>query len=1313
MKSINNVKFSLETLLTKTEALVLPPVEENSTEVDSKKWLIDKIGKILDLVEDLMPDEAHRCYQEAFETFRLLGKIARSYEKEREINTQLASAIANGKRDNLTKKLEIITMKDTLLNAKLLRRKNTTLNMFQVPTIDIGVNASAFLVLGAQKLPESRMTRMLESYEVIDTRRHTIHVVNEDGESEEVKVNAQVVTRGLKGDPVVYAQLAAEPLSKKDEIGWIKHEYSKKMLEKGIKLDFGEGPVGYEPAIASASQMRQHIVVFVRKDYVIPQKYIDGFVCPDDASDEKKAEFDAFIEKLHSLRGMDALCEMTSSGAYLESYYGKSVAMSTFEARMGTALTSTKTLGNNIKAKEIGNALFPWTDEIEEEYTKYYQSAKDSKGNPLLSDETIAKFVAMIEFNWKNEKVDGQNLITDDAVIRGFAELGVKLSRDEIIGKLVQFRWAGVKGTALVVPRSLLENCMLPDGTHPYSGYDLIVENSSWKYSPHVKYWNGKMTPEFELVALSKEKYSNFFNYQFWAALDGDMNNELSIVENGKSLVDKAFNYGKDIVTNPEIAKAYWGVKSLSENKTEGIGIDDYEDAQTTSMARAIDAFDDIIFDRSFRHKTFNRLIKPRDQMAYGKIPVEGANRFVISDPTVFLRTDLAQPRLKKDGTPEFDYEGNPMFDIVITRMDQVAMRGPVDCYWGDKAGEAVLFRSPCVHPGEPQRVNLVGLDSIPEYIDTAYGRIDTKDLFSRMKNIVVINCFSCILDALGGADTDGDTVLVVTDPLIVELRSLRRAPKLVKVTAEKFKEVMNRENLAKFLIRSLRDNGIGRITDIGTAWRDIELMVYHMPNPKNGEFRLPVSVRDALRDAARSAADLLKKENNLDKVEKRAAEYTARLQTVRINNDETFAEWAQAVINACEANIELARLLQETAINTAKSGIFVELNRYPWFKLRVRAHWHRPNYAGAVYHSWSPMGQIAEYAMQKWTELRTWGSDTSRVLNIGADLDWAAMGPLYDVIRALKAEFGNQQKALTDKYKRKEGEEYESESDKDKARRAEFHDLALEYNQILRAIAVEFGSMDEISAMVYRATNDTDKKTDNGLSFVWSCWGDEFVHSLRHWNSGTVSKRLVAVYMAKGLEDYTLQPGEYAVEHGAIKDIDDPDTILAHSKVPDGIYEIMVFDEKPYLLIEKERKSVESMNADFKDQDIQLIGIGHQIFEGKEIDRPTAIDLLKRGDYTITIKSGISGEDGEDVYINAMAYVNLPELEEPVCIGNLPKGGARKDEAGYFAAALLNKVIRVYIPDNADRLDKKAKTGEVLNRVSLKILEVVEDLSI
>jgi len=1210
---------------------------------------------------------------------------------------ELESSINAAVRDTMTQRLVIRTEKGSLLNNLLLGRKKHTLNMFKVPVAYFERVGKGFKKkLKFIKLAESRLTRFFEANQVSEQKFRTIPLNN----GEVIDATAEYTYSALVGNPIIFVEFVGLPMFP-DPLQAAAYEECKDLIRNGLTWKYQGETIATEYAQSSASEMRTLKGVFVRENFKFSEEYLAKFK-PTDSSDE---EFEKFMEVMRSLRGAEVIYTAMSYGGYLTQYRGQKDSPAKFMARMGMSQTSTKSLGNDFRVKCIGEIKFPWTVEVEQAHRDFYTSLVDSNGVRLYSDKEVEKVIQKIKDLWKAEKEDGQNVIRASAVMRGFRKLGIKLSEHDVVGKLVQFRWAGVKGTALCVPDSWFMIAKLPDGTCPYDGYDVVVESSSWKFTPWMKYWNGELAPEFELVAVSKRKYTNNMNYQFVLALDGDGNRFIKTVEKLKGLVDSRYAFATEAMLNAEVAKAALGVRSTRENDLDDLlDIDDYERSLTTILAKALDACDDIIHDRSWRIKFVNHFSKMKDKMGYGKIPVEGANRFVISDPTAFFRTDLAVPRIGKDGKPQLDYEGNPMFDIVITSMDQVALRNIVGAYWANNEKEAVLFRSPCVHPGEPQRVTLVGLDSIPEKIETAYGELPTRELFKSIKDIVVVNCFSSILDCLGGADTDGDTVLVVTEPTIVELRSLRRPPMLTKVDAETFKTIINPESVKKYMTDSLEDAGIGRITNWSTTWRDIELMVVHMPNPVDGKYRLPKVVKDALLDAAKEARSALKiNGDKMNEIEKASAEATAAIRD--INVDEKFKEWAVLVINAAEANIALTRNLQEASINTAKSGIFVDFNKYPWLKLKIRASWHRP-YAQEAYDSWSTMGQLSTYAESKWKELRKWAGETAKPIRIGEDLDWPSYREVYRTIRELKASFGTAMYELT-RRNTDNGEEYESASERDKARMDAIKELGVYYNQILRRIAVEIGSVDAVSAMVYRATNDRDKDTDEGLSFVWQCWGEEFVHTLRHMNSGKASKRLVVVRMAKEYEDRTLPAGEYIVSEGGVRFPEYPDDVVAYAKVPDGTYEVITFDETPYILVNVVKKTVESMAANFKGVKMRLIGFKYHMYNGNVLTRNDVKELLAAANYVVTVHSG--EKNGE--FIDALVTVCLPDSDEPICIGNLPSGGAKNDESGYFAQALHNKVIRVLIPRSADKEDTNKK-GEQ-NRLTLEIVEIIEDLSL
>lgn len=1231
----------------------------------------------------------------------------RRLTKEELKDIELKESLSNAVMDHMTMRMTIRTEKGTLLNNLLLGKKKQTLSMFQVPvayftrpTKDGPFKKKLKFI----KLAESRLTRFFESNLTTEQRKRELKLNN----GEMFNAFAEYTYYELVGCPIVFMEYVGKPLF--NDMEQIKtYEECKEIIFNGLNWKYKGESIMSEYCQSSASEMRTLKGVHVRSDFKFSDEYLANFGPADDSEEEKDA-YENFMTLMRSLRGAEVIYTAMSYGAYLVQYKGLKESPAKFMARMGMAQTSTKSLGNAYTVKHIGEVKIKWTDEIENEYTQFFTGLVDESGNRMYSDKRVENTVAKIKKYWKEEKMDGQNMIRASAVIRGFLELGIKLKIEDVVGKLIQFRWAGVKGTAFVVPDEMLDVCTLPDGSHPYMGYDIIVEHSSWKYTPWLKFWNGKLAPELELVAISKTKYSNNMNYQFFLALDGDGNRKVKTVEKLFELIDMKYVFATQALTNADLMKAYLGLKANKDvDVDELLDIDEYDKTLTTVLAKALDADDSVIFDRSWRMKFINRLTKMRDKMGFGKIPVEGANRFVISDPTPMLRTDLAIPRMK-DGKPVLDHEGNPMFDIEITSMSQVAVQGITNCYWNNTNNEAVLFRSPCVHPGEPQRVSLVDLegDSILEGITTAYGRINVRELFGYMKDLVVVNVFSSILDTLGGADTDGDTVLVVTEPIVVMLRSLKRAPMLTKVDDGTLKTVISPASVKEYMANSLEDAGIGRVTNYATTWRDIELMVIHMPDPVSKKHRLPSGVKTALLELAKEAREALKlRGSKMDEDEAASAEATAALKD--INVDEKWAEWSNAVVNACEANMMLLRKLQESAINTAKSGKFIEFSRYPWIKLKIRATWHRPYAKCEKYDSWSTMGQVNTYADAKWKELREWAGENAKPIDLGFDIDWASYREVYKRIRELKASYGTQIYLLN---RPKDDYDEDTEEQSEKERMDAYKLLSWEFNKELRNIAVEIGSIDAVSAMVYRATNDRDKDTDEGLSFVWQCWGSEFVHTLKHANGGKASKRLVAVHMDKEYASYTLSEGEYLVENNEVKSMQYPDVVLGYAKVEDGFYEIITFDEMPYLLKHITKKKVDSMAATFKGVKFRLIGFKYWSYEGETLTRNKVKELIAANNYTVTVQGSESGrmEDGMP-HIDAMVFVNDPNGGESICIGNIPSGGAKSDETGFFAQALHDKEIRLLIPKDADKVDVN-RHGEA-NRLTLEILDITRDLAL
>ena len=1211
------------------------------------------------------------------------------------LSKELAEALKSAVKDEMTQRTVVKTEQGMLLNDLLLKRKKGTLVVYRVPCAYFEFDSSGTSYVRRIKYvnhPENRLFRLLPSRPVTVNKK----VIMKLKSGKVLEFEAEYTYRELIGWPVLFVKFEGRPLFTNGprEKAW---RESEDMIRCGIAWMTPEGEkVIYEYAQSSASEMRTLKGMFIRRDFHIPDEYLAKFKPTGDIR-----EFGELMDTLKSLRGPEALYTMISYGAYIKDFRGRENSPAQFMTRMGAAQTSTKSLGNSFRVRQIGEVKFPWTNEVEEEHKILFE-------NSLVNERVADRVIKAVKRFWKEEKYDGQSMMRASAVIRGFANLSIKLYHEDVIGRLVQFRWAGVKGTALVVPDECFDLPQLPDGSYPYRNYDIIVEKNSWKYSPWVKYWNGELMPDFELVAMSRERYTQNSNYQYLLALDGNKN----MVEILKRHVDKWRDNIMAALQDPVLCKASMGIKSYEsyEDGSGEISLDRYDSTLTTLPSKALDACDSIVHDITFRNKYISRLFRDKDELGYGKLPVEGAYRFIISDPTGFFRTDLAVPRMK-DGKVELDYEGNPMFDIVVTSTEQMALRGITSAYWCGKHQEAVLFRSPCVSPGEPQRVNLVGLDVIPDAIRTSYGDINIRGLFECIRDLVVVNCFSYTLDALGGADTDGDTVLIVTDPAIVSLRNTKRPPTLIKVTSTKKLCVINPDNIKQYMIESLVDAGIGRITNWATTWRDIELMVLFMPNPDTGKYKLPSVVAAELSAVAKKAEKWLRKNYETikslcleslvdisdlkddadDKTEDWAYHVVAARATAAMKgiNSDDFNSWAKLVVAACEANITLLRRLQETAINTAKSGVFVDFSMCPWVQLQIRARWHRPSFK-VTYNSWSTLGQLAPYVDGVWKEIREWTRNTSVPVELGIDI--APYKEQYNIIREIKGRFGQEVGLLFDS-----NNEETAEMSRDERMRM-YREISAKYNLLLRSIAADIGSIDVVTALVYQATLDRNDSNEEGLSFIWACWGEEFVATLRHLNSDKKTKRLVVVHMLKEFMSYTLPSGKYIVQDEGLRFLEYPELVVATVSVPDGAYEVINYNETPYLLIEMTRPKVDQTKVSLKGTKIFIIGMKHF-----GLTRDDVKSLIKEAGYTIIARYGTENYADGKTFTGIMFFVDIPGKGE-VRIGNMPTKGSIKEEHGFLTKALGNKKIRVIIPYNADKEDRN-KDGSY-SKLTVEIVE-------
>lgn len=1156
-----------------------------------------------------------------------------------------------------------LDLSNTKLGQALSGRKKTTLMMSRIPSIEWDSNFIPSIKVN--EVPWNRLTRILgySKQERFGIRK----VVLKDGS--EVDARIKVPYLELDGMPIIYVDFIEA--SDKDVKKQAAHEVTKDLIRKSFKVNDNE----YEYLMSSGSQLRALKGVAVRKDYLVPRDILDEI---------EDLNYETF---LCSLRGSEALLELLTYGAYSTEFTNMfasylieecgyshrdikeeypeialeevKTSISKFMARAGMALTSSTPFGRDWSVKRIGLVRFK-VDNIMTNLADMTFIDGDQKVKRYSRDEldNIEKF-------WKEEKLDGQNMVRASKVVATFKELyGYEMDPSKLAGELIQFRWAGVKGTALVVKDKYLDACRTPDGDYIYRGHDLIVEDSSWKYAPS-RFYTGKIGPEFELVSISKSRYSSYLNYQFINALDGDPEDD-TVTDGVKALIDESIESVRKAMYSQEDFLAKFGIVERKDEFMDKLGLNLHYMTIKSKSGKIVDVLDEAVHDPYIRRKLLENFKKGSDEISIGKIEVEGANRYIISDPSAMLRTDLAVKG--EDG----------LWHIILDNPNQVAMRKSDSVYWNGKDEECVLFRSPCVHPGEPQRMNLIPNLDIPKVIPTGYGDLPVGEIFEDMNNIVVLNGWCNALESLGGADTDGDTVLCVTDERVVGMRNFYRPTHFADVPSETLKEVLNKSSLKENMVYSLKDNGIGLITNYATTWRDIQL--YAKKCMKDG-LKLPKNVEDNLSKVGKAAAanikldkDWVSKDKSLSPIAELALRY------------DNYSDYLGRVNSAASAALAKLRELQEMAINTAKSGIFVEFNsededtnNLNHLCIRVRASWHKPTYKKALrYDSLSPMGIANSYARDKWKDLTEEAQSTAQSMFPGADTYFdAELLELVEMVSKVKALYGTKVNKLTlDKKNKKLTEEEFS---------LKFGDLTEDMHAELMSMAKDYG-IDVVALIAYDITYKSAKKNGKGASFVWNCFFEEFLHTVKlnrdQGDEEALNQRLYPISLLPSFMYITLPSGQVEVVD---QEVFMEDVKMGRCDIEDGTYDMVSIDSNAYIKKVVKMATPKEMTEFIKTNStpIRLTGFRYNddLVRGGKLTKEKVEEYLTNdmGQNIVRIKTINLDKFSDSAKIGLFIRYNTDEEGNPMWmfIGVL---SIDVDEMVWTARALNNKIAKVSI---------------------------------
>lgn len=1151
-----------------------------------------------------------------------------------------------------------LDLSDTKLGKVLSGRKETTLMISRVPSLEWGFDFRPFI--SVNEVPWNRLTRVL-GYDR-EERFAVREIVLSDGTT--VNARIKVPYLNLKGMPVVYVDFVESNENDSKQQG--AHLLCKDIIRESFKINENE----YEYLMSSGSQLRSLKGVFVRVDYKVPESVLNNI---DDS------HYRSFVRNMSGAR---ALLEILTYGSYSTEFscefadYLKEVgfkaaeikrdypsvsteqvetSLSKFMARVGMALTSSTPFGKDWNVKRIGLVRFK-VDNLMTRFANMTFIDEEGQKVRRYSKEELQD----IEKFWKEEKLDGQNMIRMSKVISKFKEMyGYEVKPSDINGELIQFRWAGVKGTGLVVSDKYLDACKTPDGEYIYRGQDLIVEDSSWKYSPS-KFYTGSAAPEFELVSLSKGRFSSHLNYQFINALDGSVGKDV-VTENIKALIDESIDSVRGAMHSQEDFLAKFGIVDSKNDFLDSLGLDTHQMTIKSKSGKIVDVLDEAVHDPYIRRKLLENFKKGSDEVAIGKISVEGANRYIISDPTAMLRTDLAVKG--KDG----------LWHIILDNPNQVAMRESNSVYWNNKKEECVLFRSPCVHPGEPQRMQLKTVETMPNVIPTGYGDLNVAEFMGSIRNIVVINGWCNALESLGGADTDGDMVLCVTDKRVVEMRNLYRSTCFADIGSETVKEVLNTDSLKNNMVFSLKDNGIGLITNYATTWRDIQLFaLYCLRNKK----RLPSNVETALGKIGQAAAANLKEDRDWVSEDKSLSDLSLLNEKV-----DDYREFLSNVNTAASAALVKLRELQEMAINTAKSGVFVEFNTDDKEKnnlkhlcVGVRADWHKPNYVKKLrYKSFSPMGIANRYAKEQWEKLTLEAQDSARSMFPDADTYFnAELLDAVEEIAKIKANYGTQVNRLTlDKRNKKITEEEFS---------LKFGELTEDMHAELMVLSMEYG-MDAVALIAYDITYKSARKNGEGASFVWNCFFEEFLHTVKinracgeeqPLNQRLYPVKLIPTFMYTGVESGKVTVTDTKVAKDSI--------LIGTTTLEDGEYDMVSVDSRCYIKKQVLMRNPRELEEFIKERSIDIRLVGFKYYEdlvsGGSLDKEKIKEYLTNdmGQSIVRVKAVNMDNFSKMSKINF--YIRYSQDEEGNALW-MPIGTLEK-EYKHVSRMLNNKIIKV-----------------------------------
>jgi hypothetical protein len=290
------------------------------------------------------------------------------------------------------------------------------------------------------------------------------------------------------------------------------------------------------------------------------------------------------------------------------------------------------------------------------------------------------------------------------------------------------------------------------------------------KYSHHMKDFPLKTKMNFQYLQcldLYNDKYIKQFKERDYK------NYDILSPENEGKMINIA-KYSTELCEKIIKGDKFYTYKFL------GIGdTDDYE--AEGKYLEAVLINDIMLKDPAIKQYIHRKLKKTITDMKYGKIYVDGFYHTLVLDVIGYLEYAIGKEPVGCLKAKEFYCDTIPK-------------------------GKVLSFRSPLVCPSEVNDVNIVETDFIKKW-------------FSHFKNqdVVMTNMYDISMPQQGGADLDGDAVLLCHNKVVVDSKIDK--PIIIdiedKITA-KVKQY-TKENIIDYEVNS-RDNRIGEITNVATS---------------------------------------------------------------------------------------------------------------------------------------------------------------------------------------------------------------------------------------------------------------------------------------------------------------------------------------------------------------------------------------------------------------------------------------------------------------------------------------------------------------